>query len=212
MTKDITREDIGRLNTAQLIALCQEYSVGYADKATQSKKTNDAKRKALWDNLPKTSEMTQGVKDAVWAAMLQLKSGDKMDRFEWLLRAERKQCSSQVGESPKSALQTVEETAADEDMLDGQATPEKQEDERRKRSKDNTPQFKIARPPPDAISQERLDLRHAVSASLQFVAAETVDDDWAAVVHHLGPALQQCKVVLQKVLGAVEADRSMNRH
>ena len=55
----------------------------------------------------------------------QLKSGDKMDQFERLLRAERKQLSAQVGESPKSVLQTVEETAANEDMLDGQATPEK---------------------------------------------------------------------------------------
>ena len=77
MTKDITREDIGRLNTVQLIALCREYSVGYVDKATQSKKTNNAKRDALWDNLPKTSETTRGVKDAVWAAMLQMNSGDK---------------------------------------------------------------------------------------------------------------------------------------
>ena len=56
MMKDIMREDIGRLNTAQLIALFREYNVGYADKATQSKKTNDAKHDALWDNLPKTSE------------------------------------------------------------------------------------------------------------------------------------------------------------
>ena len=165
MTKDLTREDIGRLNTAQLIALCREHSIGYADKATQSKKTNDAKRDALWANLPKTSETTRGVKDAVYAAMLQLKSGDKMDRFERLLLAERKQLSAQVGESPKTALQTVEETAADEDMLDGQATPEKKQDERRKRSKENTPQFKLARPLPDAISQEQLDMRHAVSAS-----------------------------------------------
>ena len=94
-----------------------------------------------------------------------------------------------MGESPKSALQTMEETAADEDMPDGQATPEKQQDESQKRSKENTPQFKIVRPPLDAISQEQLDLRHAVSASLQFAAAETVDDDWATVVHHLCPAL-----------------------
>ena len=41
---------------------------------------------------------------------------------------------------------------------------------------------------------------------------ETVDDDWAAVVHHLSPALQQYKVVLQKVLGAVEANWSANKH
>ena len=84
------REDIRRLNTAQLIVLCREYSVGYADKATQLKKTNDAKRDALWDNLLKTSETTRGVKDAIWVAMLQLKSGDKMDRFVGLLHAERK--------------------------------------------------------------------------------------------------------------------------
>ena len=109
MTKDIMREDIGRLNTAQLIALCRVHGIGYVDKATQSKKTNDAIRDALWANRQKTSETTRGVKDAVYAAMLQLKSGDKMDRFEWLLHAERKQLSVQVGESPKSALQTVEE-------------------------------------------------------------------------------------------------------
>ena len=58
MTKDITCEDIGRLNTVQLIAPCRVHSIGYADKATQSKKTNDAKRDALWANLPKTSETT----------------------------------------------------------------------------------------------------------------------------------------------------------
>ena len=32
------------------------------------------------------------------------------------------------------------------------------------------------------------------------------------MVHHLGLALQQFKAVLQKVLGAVEANRSANRH
>ena len=47
---------------------------------------------------------------------------------------------------------------------------------------------------------------------MQFFASETVGNNWAAVVHHLGPALQQFKVVLQKVLSAVEADRSANRH
>ena len=57
-----------------------------------------------------------------------------------------------------------------------------------------------------------MDLRHAVSASMQFAASETVDDDWAAAVHHLGPALQHFKAILQKVLGAVEADRNANRH
>ena len=125
MTKDVTHEDIGPLNTAQLIALCRVHSIGYADKATQSEKTNDAKRNALWANLPKTSETTRGVKDAIHAAMLQLNTSGKMDRFEWLLRAECKQLSTQVGESLKTALQTVEETPADEDMLEGQATPEK---------------------------------------------------------------------------------------
>ena len=32
------------------------------------------------------------------------------------------------------------------------------------------------------------------------------------MVHHLGPALQQFKVVLQKVLGAIEAAWCANRH
>ena len=51
-----------------------------------------------------------------------------------------------------------------------------------------------------------------MSASLQFAASEIVDDDWATVVHHLGPALQKFKTVLQKVLGAMEADQSVNKH
>ena len=51
-----------------------------------------------------------------------------------------------------------------------------------------------------------------MSASLLFAASETVDNDWATVVHHLGPTLQQFKTVLQKVLGTVEADRSANKH
>ena len=62
------------------------------------------------------------------------------------------------------------------------------------------------------ISQEHLDLQHAVSASLQFSASETVDNNWVAMVHHLGPTLKQFKVVLQKVLGIVETNRSTNRH
>ena len=49
-------------------------------------------------------------------------------------------------------------------------------------------------------------------ASLQFAASEIVDDDWAIVVHHLSPTLEQFKAVLQKVLGVVQANRSMNRH
>ena len=107
-------------------------------KATQSNKTNAAKRDALWEELPQASETTREVKDAVWAALLQMKSGDKEDRFDWLLRAERKQRGAKVSESPHTALQTSEDTMVDVDMQDGQATPEKQQDERRKRSKENT--------------------------------------------------------------------------
>ena len=64
-----------------------------------------------------------------------------MDQFVGLLRTKCKQQSTQVGKSLESALQTVEETVeettVDEDMPDGQATLEKQQDDRQNPSKEN---------------------------------------------------------------------------
>ena len=210
MTKEVKREVIDGLNTAQLTALCSHYSVDYSDRG--GKKNNKAKCAALWTNLPKASDDTRAIRDDVWAVLQTLKSDDKVATFKERLGEERRQRAAQTHQSPQAAGQSTEKTVAEIEMDEGQATPEKQHDERRKRSKENTPQFKAALPPQEAIRQENLDLRHAVSASLQFSASESVDDDWAAVVHHLGPALQQFKTILQRVLGAVEADRRAQRH
>ena len=209
MTKEVKREVIDGLNTAQLTALCSHYSVDYSDRG--GKKNNKAKCAALWTNLPKASDDTRAIRDDVWAVLQTLKSDDKVATFKEKLGEERRKRAARMHQSPQAAGQSTEKTVEEIDMDTDQQTPIRQHDERRKRSKENTPQFKLARPQEDAFKQEHLDLRHAVSASMQFAASESVEDDWAAVVHHLGPALQQFKTILQKVLGAVESDRQAKR-
>ena len=79
------------------------------------------------------------MKEAVWAAMLQLKIGDKQDRSDLLLSEQHRQHGTKGSQSQQTAWQSSVQTVEEADMNDGQATPEKQQDERRKRSKENTP-------------------------------------------------------------------------
>ena len=67
--KEIKQDNMKRLNTVQLITLCRVYGVDYAERATQSKKTNAAKRGTLWDKLLQMSKTTRVVKEAVYVVM-----------------------------------------------------------------------------------------------------------------------------------------------
>ena len=137
MTKEVKREVIDGLNTAQLTALCSHYSVDYSDRG--GKKNNKAKCAALWTNLPKASDDTRAIRDDVWAVLQTLKSDDKVATFKERLGEERRQRAAQTNQSPQAAGQPTEKTVAEIEMDEGQATPEKQHDKRRKRSKENTP-------------------------------------------------------------------------
>ena len=92
-----------------------------------------------------------------------------------------------------------------------QSTPAKQHDECKKRADKNTAQFKDVRSTLYTMSQELLDWQHAMSASMQFATTKKVNQDWIRAIHQIGAALQQFKVVLQRMLDAVEVHHRENR-
>ena len=63
------------------------------------------------------------MKVAVWAAMSQMKSDDKQERFDVLLRVERRQHGVLVWQSLHVAGQSLEQTVEEVEMHNGQATP-----------------------------------------------------------------------------------------
>ena len=64
-------------------------------------------------------------------------------------------------------------------------TPDKRQEIRKKKTKPNTPAFSLGAATglqKSVVDQEGLNLRHAVSASMQFFATAT-ETDWAMVVN-----------------------------